>query len=256
MIDILTPILSEITRVGEMAYEKYRTDVQVTLKPDQTPVTNVDHMIHEELSNVLQDTFPDIPIISEEGQIPTYEERKNMPNYWALDPLDGTLDFINETDEFVISLGYINNFSPSMGILHHPVSGKSWVAVQNRGVFIQHHGGEIQPLVTKPSSQDYVILVSAYRNDEDLCNIIVRQRERELNQSVKLKSVGSALKFGYLAEGIANEYLRFNTMKEWDFAAGHCIVNEAGFEVSTIDPKEKVEYGTKDMAIPAISIRK
>ncbi len=256
MIDILKPILSDVQKVGDLAYEKYRSDVQVTVKDDQTPVTNVDHMIHETLSKSLEHFFPDVPIISEEGVIPSFDERKKMSAYWSLDPLDGTVDFINETDDFVISLGYISNFEPTMGILHHPVSGKTWAAIKNRGVFVQHHGGEIVPIQPALPKEDYIILVSSYYNDSDLSNIIVRQREAEMNRSVTLKPVGSALKFAYLAEGIGDEYLRFSTIKEWDFAAGNCIVNESGFNIYPLDPNDKVQYGTEKMLIPPMSIRR
>ena len=256
MIDILLPLLADVAKVGDMAYEKYRSDVKVTIKDDQTPVTNVDQMIHQELSQSLAHFFPDIPIISEEGAIPSFEDRQSMAAYWAFDPLDGTVDFIEETDHFVISLGYISNHVPTMGILHHPVSGKSWVAIKNRGVFVQHHGGEIVPIQPAIPREDYVLLVSAHRNDDDLCNIIVRQRERELNRPVKVSPIGSALKLAYLAEGLGDEYIRFTPMKEWDFAAGHCLVNEAGFEVTPLNHEETIVYGSKDMLIPPISIRK
>ena len=112
---------------------------------------------------------------------------------------------IEETDHFVISLGYVSNKVPTMGILHHPVTGKSWVAINNRGVFVQHHGGEIVPIQPPIKREEYVILVSAHRNDTDLCNIVVRQRERELNRPVQVRPVGSALKLAYLTEGIGDE---------------------------------------------------
>jgi len=256
MIDILLPLLADVSKVGDMAYEKYRSDVSVSLKDDQTPVTNVDQMIHNELSQSLAHFFPDIPIISEEGQLPSFNERQKMDAYWLFDPLDGTVDFIEETDHFVISLGYISNQLPTMGILHHPVSGKSWVAIKNRGVFVQHHGGEIVPIQPPIPRDDYILLVSSHRNDEDLCNVIVRQREQELNQPVRVERIGSALKLAYLAEGLGDEYIRFTPMKEWDFAAGHCLVNEAGFSVSPLDPNDVLAYGTKDLRIPPVSIRK
>ena len=256
MIDILLPLLSDVAKVGDMAYEKYRSDVKVSIKDDQTPVTNVDQMIHDELSGSLTHFFPDIPVISEEGSIPSFEDRQKMEAYWSFDPLDGTVDFIEETDHFVISLGYVSNKVPTMGILHHPVTGKSWVAINNRGVFVQHHGGEIVPIQPPIKREEYVILVSAHRNDTDLCNIVVRQRERELNRPVQVRPVGSALKLAYLTEGIGDEYLRFTPMKEWDFAAGHCLVKEAGYEVYPLDPNEVIQYGRRDMVIPPISIRR
>ncbi|MEK9727048.1 MAG: 3'(2'),5'-bisphosphate nucleotidase CysQ [Candidatus Margulisiibacteriota bacterium] len=256
MIDILQPIIEDIARVGDLVYQKYRSDVTIQTKADNTPVTNVDQLIHDELGKSLNHFFPDVPLISEEGVIPNYKKRQSMDNFWLLDPLDGTLDFIKETDEFVISLGYISNKMPTMGVIHHPVSGTTWVAIKKCGVFIQSHGGQIQPIEPKKSPETYTILVSSHRNDDDLTKIIVRQREKELNKPVVVRPVGSALKFGYLVDGRGDEYLRFTNMKEWDFAAGHCIAKEAGFNIFPLDPNEKVEYATKDMLIPPISIRK
>lgn len=256
MVDILMPVLADVAKAGDLAYEKYRSDVKISLKEDQTPVTNVDQLIHEALCQSLAHFFPDVPVISEEGHIPSFKDRQKMDAYWALDPLDGTVDFIEETDHFVISLGYVSNHQPTMGILHHPVSGKSWVAIKNRGVFVQHHGGEIVPIQPPLPREEYVLLVSAHRNDEDLCKVVVRQREREFNKPVKVQPIGSALKLGYLAEGLGDEYIRFTPMKEWDFAAGHCLVNEAGFHATPLNPSDSIQYGTEDLCIPPISIRK
>ena len=147
----------------------------------------------------------------------------------VVDPLDGTIDFINETDEFVISLGLISKKKPNVGIIHHPVSGKTWIAISKCGVFVKDHGGNIQPVKKTINRDEYIILVSAHRNDDDLSNVIARQRQRELNRPVNVVKMGSALKLASLADGSADEYLRFTPMKEWDFAAGHCLVEEAGF---------------------------
>jgi 3'(2'), 5'-bisphosphate nucleotidase len=256
MIDVLMPIIEDVCRVGDLAYEKYRSDITVNIKKDNTPVTNVDQLIHDELSKSLTHFFPDVPIISEEGAIPSHKKRLGMDNFWLFDPLDGTTELINETDEFVISLGYVSNKIPTMGILHHPVSGTTWIAIKKCGVFIKHHGGHVEPLRPEMNREEYVILVSAHRNDDDLSRVIARQRERELNRPVRIQPLGSALKCAYLADGRADEYLRFTPMKEWDFAAGHCIVSEAGFNVSPIDPQETIEYATQSMIIPPMSIRK
>jgi len=256
MIDILSPLIDDICNVGDMAYEKYRSDVKVTYKSDNTPVTNVDHLVHTEILKSLNHFFPDIPVISEEGSIPSFNKRKNMDQFWLLDPLDGTVDFINETDEFVISLGLISKKKPNVGIIHHPVSGKTWIAISKCGVFVKDHGGNIQPVKEAINRDAYIILVSAHRNDDDLSAIIARQRQRELNRPVVVRPMGSALKLAYLAEGSADEYLRFTPMKEWDFAAGHCLIKEAGFKVFPLDNESSINYGSKDLMIPAISIRK
>ena len=256
MIDILMPLLADIAKVGDQAYEKYRTDVQIHKKDDKSPVTNVDRLIHAELSQSLAHFFADIPVVSEEGDIPSVAERQAMDAYWLLDPLDGTQAFIDETDQFVISLGYITKQQPTMGILHHPVSGKTWIGIQNRGVFVQHHGGEICPIQPPVPRDDYIILVSAHYNDQDLANVVARQRSKEQSKPVVLKPVSSALKFGYLAEGLADEYLRFTQMMEWDFAAGHCIALESGFNVLPLDPNESVVYGSASMKVPPMSVRK
>ena len=256
MIDIIQPLLNEIEKIGDIVYEKYRTDVRITKKVDNTPVTNVDLLVHEEMIKSLDTYFPGIHVISEEGKIPSEIIRKKMDSFFLLDPLDGTIDFINETDEFVISLGMIQQQQPVMGILHHPVSGKTWIGIKNRGVFQKTPGNDIIPINPIIKRDYYVILVSSHRNDDDLCNVIRRQREKELGKEVRIKPVGSALKFGYLADGIGDEYLRFTNMKEWDFSAGHCISIELGAQINVLDPNESIKYATKDILIPPVSIRR
>ena len=142
-----------------------------------------------------------------------------------------------------------------MGILHHPVSGKTWLAIKDRGVFVKNPGGDMLPIQRVNHRDYYVILVSAHRNDEDLCKIVVRQRKKELGKEVRLKPVGSALKFGYLADGIGDEYLRFTPMKEWDFSAGHCIALELGMSIAPLNPEDVITYRSESMIIPPLSIR-
>ena len=149
MIDILNLLLSDIFKAGEMIYDKYRKDVKISRNDDGTFVTNVNRIVHDELSQSLNKLFLGVPIISKEGDMPDFNDRKDLSHYWLLDPLDGTQSFVEESDQFVISLGLIQDNNPIMGVLHHPVSGRSWVSVNNRGVFIQEHGGDILSSSTK-----------------------------------------------------------------------------------------------------------
>ena len=256
MIDILNPIIEEIRKAGEVAYRHYRSDVSVQIKADDSPVTNVDTMIHAMMIDALGKWFPDVPVVSEEGVIPSHKDRQNMSAYWLLDPLDGTVDFINQTDQFVISLGYIQNQQPTMGVIHHPVSNNTWVAVQGRGVFIQPHAQPMMPISPLFNKARYTILVSAFRNDDALSQIIARQRQKEWGLPVDIKPIGSALKFAYLADGRGDEYLRFTPMKEWDLAGGHCLALEAGFRVDALDQVSSIQYGTQDMLVPPVSVRR
>ena len=105
--------------------EVYKKDsFQLDIKSDGSPVTEADNNANDIIVKALQEITPQIPIISEE----TYkkEDKNPISSYWLVDPLDGTREFINKSDEFTVNIALIENSIPVFGIVAAPATGKIW----------------------------------------------------------------------------------------------------------------------------------
>ncbi len=113
-IDIFTPrLITLTTQVGEVIMSHYKTNLSVKAKVDKTPLTMVDEQSNQLLVSALNQLTPNIPIISEESKIIDFAIRSKWNEYWLIDPLDGTRDFIEQTGEFCICIAYIKKKSPN-----------------------------------------------------------------------------------------------------------------------------------------------
>lgn len=83
-----------------------------------SPLTYADIASHQLIIDGLQRLTPDLPILSEESQTIPYNERKQWDIYWLIDPLGGTKEFINHSDEFTINIALIENGLPKLGIVY------------------------------------------------------------------------------------------------------------------------------------------
>jgi 3'-phosphoadenosine 5'-phosphosulfate (PAPS) 3'-phosphatase len=114
-------LLADVRSAGAACLEIYRQDdFGIQIKSDNSPVTKADLKVNEILTAALQKLTPDIPIISEEANIP-YDERKNYDIFWILDPIDGTKEFIKKSGEFTLNIGLVENKKPIFGIIYIPV---------------------------------------------------------------------------------------------------------------------------------------
>jgi len=111
----------------------YATEFEVRHKPDQSPVTSADLAAHDIISEGLSSLEPGLPILSEEGEIPPFEERSRWQSYWLVDPLDGTRGFAARSGEFTVNVALVSNGEPVLGVVAVPVSGICCAAVRGGG---------------------------------------------------------------------------------------------------------------------------
>lgn len=90
----------------------------ITQKEDNSPLTKADMESHHSIVNALTALDPTIPIISEESQLPDYEVRRHWTRFWLIDPLDGTKEFLNGSDDFTVNIALIENQEPTLGIVY------------------------------------------------------------------------------------------------------------------------------------------
>jgi 3'(2'), 5'-bisphosphate nucleotidase len=197
----------------------------VDFKSDNSPLTLADRAAHDVIVDQLDKTYPDIPIISEEGAEIPYEKRKKYQIYWLVDPLDGTKEFIKRNGEFTVNIALIENGVPVLGVVHVPVVDVTYYGSGESGAFMSK--GTAEPRQIKINHKDanrIAVRSKSHPSPEE--EIVLDQY-----QVVESISRGSSLKFCMVAEGKADIYYRHGPTMEWDTAAGQAVVEAAGGKV-------------------------
>jgi len=230
----LNKLKKDIRIVGNAVMKLYNQDFSIDHKQDSSPVTEADLLSNKLLVKILEKT--NIPILSEE--IKDNPERLNSNKLWIIDPLDGTKDFIQKTDEFSIMVGLVENGKPVLDIVYAPALDKIYYAEKGQGAFVESNGKTKKLKVSTHSNyQDWTILVS--RNHLGKEEVTLSEK---LNFKKKKPTGSIGVKLGIIAEGSAEMYLHaIDKTWEWDVAAAEIILNEAGGTVTDIDG-EKMKF--------------
>ena len=260
-------LLDLIRRAGEeilKIYFRQQADWKVSLKEDQTPITEADRLANAIINEGLKKLFPDIPIISEENSEIPYDIRRKYEYCWLLDPLDGTKEFLKQNGEFTVNLALIHQGRPVAGFISVPVKGLFYSAVKGQGAFKIEigkqreadrserqikpikQGNKLQLRAAQFSLDDPGLTVLASRSHFDS---ETRKFIESLNEP-RLESRGSSLKFMMLAEGRGHLYPRLGRTMEWDTAAGQAILEEAGGQVVEFSSRWPLHYNKESLVNP------
>ena len=189
-------------------------------KTDNSPVTDADLQSNKIIKEILSVTKHSI--LSEED----VDDKNRLSNdmIWIIDPLDGTSDFIDKTGEFTVMIALIENQKPILGVIAWPTEKTLFVAQKNAGAF-RYSDNEWEKIsVTKISELPKCRTIGSRHHLSD--------KEKDFIEKIGIKdftSIGSSLKVGKISSGQAEVYITTtNKMKEWDTAASHCIISEAG----------------------------
>ena len=218
----------------------------VDFKTDDSPLTTADKASHHVIMDQLNEKYPDIPIISEEGKEITYDDRHSWEYFWLVDPLDGTKEFIKKNGQFTVNIALIHNHKPVVGVIYTPVTQELYLATQGgysedleAGAYKQELPGKLKPISVNNKKEGLVaVRSSSHASDEE---------EDLLNKYGVTESIarGSSLKFCMVAEGKADIYYRHGPTMEWDTAAGQAVVECAGGKVLQGTGPEGFEYNKK-----------
>lgn len=237
--------LNDVVAIAKLAGKellqiyKQHTNHNVKIKADNSPQTVADLRANELITQELNKLAPDIPVLSEEVDVP-YEERRKWPLYWLIDPLDGTQEFIDRTGEFCVNIALIEKHKVVLGVVYAPMRRLCYFAAVGKGAFKEGADGNIEQIKTRTIA-DSTIKVLASRN------IGVESIRPFLQQieDYELTYYAGALKLCFIAEGSADVFPRLGSNYEWDTAAGQCIVEQAGGSVVDLE-FQPLQYNTKD----------
>lgn len=230
---LLSDVIQLAHTAGEAILTVYRRDdFNTRAKADQSPLTDADMAAHHCILAGLQTLTPGIPVLSEESQDIDTEDRLQWQRYWLVDPLDGTKEFVNRNDQFTVNIALIEAGIPVLGVLYAPALGLTYSAAQRKGAYKQDKDAapvriRVQPQVKEP------LHIAASRSHTNAITARFFDQLGEQWETIKVIPMGSALKFGLVAEGLAHFYPRFGPTMEWDTAAAQCIVEQAGGHVLT-----------------------
>src|SRR3954468_1416868 len=123
---------------GKQIMRVYAQDFSVFTKEDNSPLTEADRQAHESIKAILAET--NLPLLSEEGKLTPYEERKHWNTFWLVDPLDGTKEFIKRNGEFTVNIALIENGAPVLGVIYAPAAKKLYYGIKGQGAFKKENG--------------------------------------------------------------------------------------------------------------------
>ncbi len=229
-----------VARAGDAILAVNRAAMRIDGKLDGSPVTEADLAADRIICAGLAELVPGIPALSEERV-----QRAKPPydgSFFLIDPLDGTKEFVAGRGEFTVNLALVTRGTPLLGIIGAPALGLIWRGLVGRGAERLATGGagRAEPIRTRAIPQrgaPWIAAVSRSHGDARTEAFI------EGRPGAVRKVLGSAVKFGRVAEGGADIYPRLAPTCEWDVAAGHAIVTAAGGKVTDAAGAD-LQFGT------------
>jgi 3'(2'), 5'-bisphosphate nucleotidase len=247
---LIEPLTDLVVRAGAAILAVNRGAMRVDGKADGSPVTEADLAADRIICEGLTALVPDIPAISEERvhlAKPPYDG-----TFFLIDPLDGTKEFVAGRDEFTVNLALVSDGTPLLGIIGAPALGLIWRGLVGRGAerltVSDGTATRAEPIRTRPippPGAPWLVAVSRSHGDART-EAFIDARPNAVRQKL-----GSAVKFGRIAEGAADIYPRFAPTCEWDIAAGHAIVTAAGGRVTDTQGADlQFGRGRPDFIVP------
>jgi 3'(2'), 5'-bisphosphate nucleotidase len=243
---ITLSLIDTFNKASQVALDLRKIGLKKEIKSDNTPVSNGDIEVNKILTKKIQEITPNIAIVSEESS--NHKADNNLKNFWLIDPIDGTRDYINNRDEFTLNAALIINKKPVIGIITAP--GKQRVfysyGMSNSFELIGDH--EVS-LINK--EKNYKELTAVSYSNEIKTEILEIHKKYKITSHQKMKS---SLKFCVVAASEFDMYVAEPRACEWDIAAGHAILEHAGGKVTDFNSDE-ILYGKPEFKNPSLIIR-
>jgi 3'(2'), 5'-bisphosphate nucleotidase len=239
---------------GSKMLEVYNSDFAVEHKDDKSPLTLADKNSHDAIVAVLDPIG--YPVLSEEGEHLDYSQRKEWNNYWIVDPLDGTKEFVKRNGEFTTNIALMEDFSALAGVIYVPVKKTMYFGIVGVGAYKMlwdnNDADSLEELINKAQKlpitnldRPYTVVGSRSHMSPETEEFI--EEIKKEHGEIEIVSMGSSLKICLVAEGVADIYPRFAPTMEWDTAAGQAIVEAAGKEIVNRDTNTKMPYNKENL---------
>ena len=243
---ITLSLIDTFHKASQVALDLRKIGLKEEIKSDNTPVTNGDIEVNKILTKKISEITPNIAIVSEENA--AHKNDKNLENFWLIDPIDGTRDYIGGRDEFTLNAALIINKKPVIGIITVPAKKRVFYSYGRSNSYELINDQEINLIDKK---KNYQKLKAVSYSDELKSEIAEVHKKYNITSHQKMKS---SLKFCVIAAGEFDLYAAEPRACEWDIAAGHAILEHAGGKVTDFDDNE-ILYGKPEFKNPSLIIR-
>jgi 3'(2'), 5'-bisphosphate nucleotidase len=224
---LIEPLTDLVVRAGAAILAVNRSAMKIDGKKDGSPVTEADLAADRVIGEGLARLAPAIPSLSEERV--QFAKLPYKDSFFLIDPLDGTKEFVAGRNEFTVNLALVSRGTPLLGIIGAPALGLVWRGIVGRGAerLTINDGAvsRVEPIRTRlcpPRGKPWTVAVSRSHGDSGT-EAFIAARPGAIRAEL-----GSAVKFGRVAEGGVDIYPRLSPTSEWDVAAGHAVVTAAG----------------------------
>jgi 3'(2'), 5'-bisphosphate nucleotidase len=218
-------------------------NLKISTKIDGSPFTEADKLANDLIVKNLKNFFPNLPIVSEES---SQRSNKNFKNFFLVDPLDGTKEFLNFNGEFTVNIGYVCNNKPMLGAVCHPITNRIFWT-ENKNAWSENYHFDTKKnlafsnkikLICKKKKRGNSVVISRTHLDNFTKAFLHKKK------FTKIKKLGSSLKIIEICENKADFYPRFGRTMEWDICAAHAILNLSG-GILLNTQRKKMVYGKK-----------
>jgi len=243
---ITLSLIETFNDAGRVALSLREAGLKQKIKNDNTRVSNGDIEVNKILTKKISEITPNIVIVSEENT--AHKNDQNLKNFWLIDPIDGTTEYIHNGDEFTLNAALILNKKPIIGIITAPAKKRIFYSYAMSNSYELINNREIE-LINKKKNYKEIKAVSYSR---ELKLEILKIHERY--QIVSHQKMKSSLKFCVVAAGEFDLYAAEPRAYEWDIAAGHAILIHAGGQVTDFEGND-IYYGKPEFKNPSIILK-
>jgi 3'(2'), 5'-bisphosphate nucleotidase len=243
---ITLSLIDTFNQASQVSLDLRKAGLTKEIKSDNTPVSNGDIEVNKILTSKINEITPNIVIVSEESS--DHKVDNNLRDFWLIDPIDGTRDYINDRDEFTLNAALIINRRPVVGIITAPAKKRVFYSYGLSNSYELTDGQEISLIDKK---KDYEELTAVSYSSELKPEILEIHKKYKITSHQKMKS---SLKFCVVAAGEFDMYVTEPRACEWDIAAGHAILEHAGGKITDFSGDE-ILYGKPEFKNPSLILR-
>ena len=244
---IVENLIDTFLNAGEVSLNLRQKGLTKKIKSDNTPVSNGDLEVNKIITKKIKELSPNIPIVSEETS--ENKSKTDLQDFWLIDPIDGTHDYINNLEEFTINAGLIINKKPVAGLIYAPAKKRMFFSYGENFAFELVNGKNVRLDSSKNFNEKKIKFVTYSKNLKPEIEKI--HKKLNVKEYVRMKS---SLKFCVIATGEFDGYVAEPRACEWDIAAGHAILKHSGGNVTDFEGNQ-ILYGKKDFKNPSLILK-
>ena len=252
--DLLLSVVGLAREAGQAILTLYsEVNQAVEYKRDDSPLCQADLASHHVILDGLTRLRPEWPVLSEESEEIPFDRRSSWRYFWMVDPLDGTKEFLHRNGEFTVNIALMDGSVPILGVVYAPALDTMYFAAKGAGAWKSDGKTTLRIRAASPAKSAPRVMVSrSHQVGEEVEEVLKRLTGD--SGGCEFIPMGSSLKFCLLAEGAADIYPRTGPTMEWDTAAAHCILEEAGGSVVALDGNAML-YNKRNLLNPGFVAR-